>query len=216
MTPERFQKIKNVLDKRQPDLTIVMDNVHKPHNLAAIIRSCDAIGIGHIHGISKNHDKVGVNLKAASGSNHWVRLHTHTNKRKLFANLKDKGHTIFAANNSAKAIDFRTADFTNASTIILGAELDGVSDEAIELSDQEIKIPMNGMVESLNVSVANAVILFEIQRQRKRANLYKKRQIDDDEYERLLFEFSYPEVAQILNKKGESYPKLDENGQVIA
>ena len=56
MTPERFQKIKNVLDKRQPDLTIVMDNVHKPHNLAAIIRSCDAIGIGHIHGISKNQD----------------------------------------------------------------------------------------------------------------------------------------------------------------
>ncbi len=203
MTPERFQKIKNVLDKRQPDLTIVMDNVHKPHNLAAIIRSCDA-------------NKVGVNLKAASGSNHWVRLHTHTNKRKLFANLKDKGHTIFAANNSAKAIDFRTADFTNASTIILGAELDGVSDEAIELSDQEIKIPMNGMVESLNVSVANAVILFEIQRQRQRANLYKKRQIDNYEYERLLFEFSYPEVAQILNKKGESYPKLDENGQVIA
>ena len=69
MTPERFQKIKNVLDKRQPDLTIVMDNVHKPHNLAAIIRTCDAIGIGHIHGISKNQDKVGVNLKAASGSN---------------------------------------------------------------------------------------------------------------------------------------------------
>ena len=138
MTPERFQKIKNVLDKRQTDLTIVMDNVHKPHNLAAIIRSCDAIGIGHIHGISKNHDKVGVNLKAASGSNHWVRLHTHTNKIKLFTNLKDQGHTIFAANNSAKAIDFRTADFTNASTIILGAELDGVSDEIIELSDQEI------------------------------------------------------------------------------
>ena len=75
---------------------------------------------------------------------------------------------------------------------------------------------MNGMVESLNVSVANAVILFEIQRQRQRANLYKKRQIDNYEYERLLFEFSYPEVAQILNKKGESYPKLDDNGQVIA
>ena len=136
--------------------------------------------------------------------------------RAEFKNLKDQGFTIFAANNSAKAIDFRTADFTNASTIILGAELDGVSDEAIELSDQEIKIPMNGMVESLNVSVANAVILFEIQRQRQRANLYKKRQIDNYEYERLLFEFSYPEVAQILNKKGESYPKLDDNGQVIA
>ena len=84
MTPERFQKIKKILDKRQPDLTIIMDNVHKPHNLAAIIRSCDAIGIGHIHYISKNHNKVGLNLKAASGSNHWVKLYNHESKKKLF------------------------------------------------------------------------------------------------------------------------------------
>ena len=215
MTPERFQKIKKILDKRQPDLTIIMDNVHKPHNLAAIIRSCDAIGIGHIHYISKNHNKVGLNLKAASGSNHWVKLHNHENKKKLFTKLRNQGHTIFAANNSVNAIDFRKANYTNASTIILGAELDGVSNEAINLADQEIRIPMEGMVESLNVSVANAVILFEIQRQRQKANLYKKRRIDDDEYKRLLFEFSYPEVAEILNKNGKTYPILDKDGQII-
>ena len=215
MTPERFQKIKKILNKRQPDLTIIMDNVHKPHNLAAIIRSCDAIGIGHIHHISKNHNKVGVNLKAASGSNHWVKLYTHENKKKLFTKLRNEGHTIFAANNSVNAIDFREANYTNASTIILGAELDGVSNEAINLADQEIRIPMEGMVESLNVSVANAVILFEIQRQRQKANLYKNRRIDKDEYKRLLFEFSYPEVAEILNKNGKSYPILDKDGQII-
>ena len=215
MTPERFQKIKKILDKRQPDLTIIMDNVHKPHNLAAIIRSCDAIGIGHIHYISKNHNKVGLNLKAASGSNHWVKLHNHENKKKLFTKLRNQGHTIFAANNSVNAIDFRKANYTNASTIILGAEFDGVSNEAINLADKEIRIPMEGMVESLNVSVANAVILFEIQRQRQKANLYKKRRIDDDEYKRLLFEFSYPEVAEILNKNGKTYPILDKNGQII-
>ena len=215
MTPERFQKIKKILDKRQPDLTIIMDNVHKPHNLAAIIRSCDAIGIGHIHYTSKNHNKVGLNLKAASGSNHWVKLYNHESKKKLFTKLRNQGHTIFAANNSVNAIDFRKANYTNASTIILGAELDGVSNEAINLADQEIRIPMEGMVESLNVSVANAVILFEIQRQRQKANLYKKRRIDDDEYKRLLFEFSYPEVAEILNKNGKTYPILDKNGQII-
>ncbi len=215
MTPERFQKIKKILDKRQPDLTIIMDNVHKPHNLAAIIRSCDAIGIGHIHYISKNHNKVGLNLKAAGGSNHWVKLYNHESKKKLFTKLRNQGHTIFAANNSVNAIDFRKANYTNASTIILGAELDGVSNEAINLADQEIRIPMEGMVESLNVSVANAVILFEIQRQRQEANLYKKRRIDDDEYKRLLFEFSYPEVAEILNKNGKTYPILDKDGQII-
>ena len=215
MTPERFQKIKKILDKRQPDLTIIMDNVHKPHNLAAIIRSCDAIGIGHIHYISKNHNKVGLNLKAASGSNHWVKLHNHENKKKLFTKLRNQGHTIFAANNSVNAIDFRKVNYTNASTIILGAELDGVSNEAINLADKEIRIPMEGMVESLNVSVANAVILFEIQRQRQKAKLYKKRRIDKDEYKRLLFEFSYPEVAEILNKNGKTYPILDKDGQII-
>ena len=97
----------------------------------------------------------------------------------------------------------------------MGFELDGVSNEAINLADQEIRIPMEGMVESLNVSVANAVILFEIQRQRQKANLYKNRRIDKDEYKRLLFEFSYPEVAEILNKDGKTYPILDKDGQII-
>ena len=91
MTPERFQKIKDVLSKRQPDLTVVMDHVHKPHNLAAIIRSCDAIGIGDIHGVSKNEQKVGVNLKAASGSNHWVNLHIHDTIPSVFDTLKKQG-----------------------------------------------------------------------------------------------------------------------------
>ena len=75
MTPERFQKIKDILNKRQPDLTVVLDNINKPHNLAAIIRSCDAVGVSDIHGISSNEQKVGVNLKSASGSNHWVNVH---------------------------------------------------------------------------------------------------------------------------------------------
>ena len=73
MSPERFEKIKDVLNKRQPDLTVILDNVHKPHNIAAILRSCDATGIGNIHSRSKN-SKIGLNLKAASGSNRWVNV----------------------------------------------------------------------------------------------------------------------------------------------
>ena len=88
MTSERFQKIKDILNKRQPDLTVVMDNVHKPHNLAAIIRTCDAIGIGDIHGVSTNEQKVGVNLKSASGSNHWVNLHIHDSTSSIIRTLK--------------------------------------------------------------------------------------------------------------------------------
>ena len=148
MTPERFQKIKDILIKRQPDLTVVLDNVHKPHNLAAIIRSCDAVGISDIHGISSNEQKVSVNLKSASGSNHWVNLHIHHSIPNVISELKQSGFSIYAANGSTKAIDYRKVDYTKPSVIVLGAELDGISPETLDAVDEVIKIPMQGMVES--------------------------------------------------------------------
>jgi len=215
MTPERFQKIKDILIKRQPDLTVVLDNVHKPHNLAAIIRSCDAVGISDIHGISSNEQKVSVNLKSASGSNHWVNLHIHHSVPNVISELKQSGFSIYAANDSTKAIDYRKVDYTKPSVIVLGAELDGISPETLDAVDEVIKIPMQGMVESLNVSVANAVILFEAQRQRLQAGLYEKCRLDKNTVEKLLFEFSYPEAAKVYQSKGEDYPKLDTEGQII-
>jgi len=215
MTPERFQKIKDILNKRQPDLTVVLDNVHKPHNLAAIIRSCDAVGISDIHGISSNKQKVGVNLKSASGSNHWVNLHIHHSVPNVISELKQSGFSIYAANGSAKAIDYRKVDYTKPSVIVLGAELDGISPETLDAVDEEIKIPMQGMVESLNVSVANAVILFEAQRQRLKVGLYEKCRLDKNTFEKLLFEFSFPEAAKVYQSKGEPYPELDTEGQII-
>jgi len=215
MTPERFQKIKDILNKRQPDLTVVLDNVHKPHNLAAIIRSCDAVGISDIYGISSNEQKVGINLKSASGSNHWVNLHIHHSVPNVISELKQSGFSIYAANGSAKAIDYRKVDYTEPSVIVLGAELDGISPETLDAVDEEIKIPMQGMVESLNVSVANAVILFEAQRQRLQAGLYEKCRLDKNMVEKLLFEFSYPEAAKVYKSTGEPYPELDTEGQII-
>ena len=215
MTQERFQKIKKVLDKRQPDLTLIMDQVHKPHNLAAIIRSCDAMGLCNVYGISNSKKNINTQLKAASGSNHWVKFYIQKNLNSLYYNLKKEGHTLYLANRSSKAMNFREVDYTKPSTIILGSELDGVSKEAFQLADYEIMIPMYGMVDSLNVSVANALILFEIQRQREKSGFYKKRRLPIEEYQRLLFEFSYPKIASVYRKKGKSYPSLDSEGQII-
>ena len=215
MSPERFEKIKDVLEKRQPDLTVILDNVHKPHNIAAILRSCDATGIGNIHAKSKS-SKVGLNLKAASGSNNWVNVNFYNELFDLYESLSEKGYNIFVANNSENAIDFREVSYTSETAIVLGAELDGVSDNSLQFANKEIKIPIVGMVESLNVSVTNAVILYEIQRQRKEAGLYKSRRLSIKKYENLLFELSYPEVAAILQKKGSPYPKLDKFGQIIS
>ena len=130
-------------------------------------------------------------------------------------NLKAKGHTLYLANQSSKSINFRKVDYTKPCTVILGAELDGVSREALRLADYGIIIPMYGMVNSLNVSVANALILFEIQRQREKKGFYKKRRLRDDDYQRLLFEFSYPKIASIYRKRGQNYPNLDSEGQII-
>ena len=214
MTPERFQKIKDVLNKRQPDLTVVMDNVHKPHNLAAIIRSCDAVGIGDIYGVSTN-EQISVNLKSASGSNHWVKLNIHDSVSSICSELGQKGFSIYAANGGEKGVDYRRINYSKPTAIVLGAELDGISQETLNHVNGEIQIPMQGMVESLNVSVANAVILFEAQRQRWEAGLYASCRLDSETYEKLLFEFSYPEAARVLQSKGEGYPKLDEDGQII-
>ena len=215
MTPQRFKKIKDVLNKRQPDLNIIMENVHKPHNLAAIIRSCDAVGIGNLHGISSNEKKVGTNLKSASGSNHWVHLHIHSSINEILSDMRKKGFTIYAANTSERARDYRSIDYTGKTAIILGAELDGVSHRTLKQIDDEIMIPMQGMVSSLNVSVAAAVILFEAQRQRKETGLYKKCRLDKNTYKKLLFELSYPDVAIHYKKIGQLYPDLDEEGYII-
>ncbi|SVB33251.1 uncharacterized protein METZ01_LOCUS186105 [marine metagenome] len=215
MTPERFQKIKDILNKRQPDLTVVMDNVHKPHNLAAIIRTCDAVGIGDIHGVSTNEQKVGVNLKSASGSDHWVNLHIHDSTSSIIRTLKKDDLSIYAANDSKAAVDYRRIDYTKPTAIILGAELDGISQDTLDGADGEIKVPMQGMVESLNVSVANAVVLFEAQRQRLQAGHYDTCRLENDVYEKLLFEFAYPEAAKVMRSKEEPYPELDHDGAII-
>ena len=215
MTPKRFEKIKSILNKRQPDLTVIMDNVHKPHNLAAIIRSCDSIGIGSIYGISPKNKNIGVNLKSASGSNRWVNLKIYRNITSIISKLKDQSFSIYAANNSNAAINYDKINFKKPSAIILGSELEGLSKQSLKLVDKEIKVPMQGMVESLNVSVANAVILFEAQRQRLKAGLYKKCRLNEKIYEKLLFEFSYPDVAKTLKNQGHPYPKLDDKGYII-
>ena len=215
MTPQRFKKIKKVLNKRQPDLSIIMENVHKPHNLAAIIRSCDAVGIGDVHGISSNEKKIGANLKSAAGSNRWVHLHIHSSINQIFSNMRKKGFTIYAANTSERARDYRSIDYTAKTVIILGAELDGVSELTLKKIDNEIMIPMQGMVSSLNASVAAAIILFEAQRQREKKGLYKKCRLDKNTYRKLLFELSYPDIAMHYKKKGQLYPDIDEKGYII-
>lgn len=215
MTPERLARIKQILDTRQPDLRVLTDQVHKPRNLSAIIRSCDAFGLANMH-VVWPREGFRAFRKTAGGSFHWVTTHTHPSMAEAVSELKSTGHKLYAAQLSDRAIDYREADFTVPCTIVMGNEVDGVSAEAADQADEHIVIPMMGMVESLNVSAACAIILAEAQRQRREAGLFDRRQLSDEEYNRLLFCWCQPTVRRYCDDRSLPYPPLDpETGDLI-
>ncbi|MFD2167416.1 tRNA (guanosine(18)-2'-O)-methyltransferase TrmH [Thalassotalea euphylliae] len=215
MTPERLARINNMLDKRQPDLSVLMEGVHKAHNLAAVVRTCDAIGCSEVHAVWKT-EQMRTSGGVAMGSQNWVKVNHYDKTADAIAQLKKQNMQVLVTNLSDKAVDFREIDYTKPTAIILGQEKFGASDIAKEMADQDIVIPMVGMVQSLNVSVANAVVLYEAQRQREAAGMYNQSTISEAERQRVLFEGGHPIVAKVCKTKGLPYPKIDEEGQIVA
>ncbi|OLQ78901.1 tRNA (guanosine(18)-2'-O)-methyltransferase TrmH [Photobacterium proteolyticum] len=217
MTPDRFQRIQSVLATRQPDLTVCMEEVHKPNNVSAIIRTADAVGVHKVHAVWPK-EGMRVLSHTSAGARNWVELETHDNMVNAVNTLKEQGMQVLATNLSDTAIDFRDVDYTKPTAIILGGEKNGITPEALALADQDIIIPMVGMVQSLNVSVASALILYEAQRQRQNAGMYdlEKTQLPDEVVHRILFERGHPVLAKVARRKGLAYPPLDEHGQIAA
>lgn len=213
MIPRRYERIKRVLDRRQPDLTVLTEDVHKPHNLSAIIRTCDAVGVFAVHAVNR-HSDTPTYSQVAQGSEKWVKLHSHSDIKTAIKYLQQQ-HQVYAAHLSDTAIDYRQVDYTQPTAILLGTEKWGVTEEAADLVDGHIIIPMQGMVQSLNVSVANAVILFEAQRQRLQAGLYDRVRLDPKTYQQTVFEWGYPDVAAMYRRQGKPYPKLGEQGETL-
>jgi len=185
VTEARRRRIEEVLKKRQPDLTVLLENVHKPHNLSAILRTCDAVGVLEAHAVNPTGGVPTFN-ETSGGSHKWVYLRVHPDIQTAIAHLRERGFRVYATALREDALDFREVDYTQPTAILLGAEKWGVSEEALALSHGAIKIPMLGMVQSLNVSVAAAVILFEAQRQRLKAGLYEHPRLDPELYQRVL------------------------------
>lgn len=206
-----------MLATRQPDLTVCLEQVHKPHNVSAIIRTADAVGVHQVHAVWPT-TRMRTLVSSAAGSNSWVSVKTHPTIGDAVGHLKAQGMQILATNLSARAVDFREVDYTRPTCVLLGQEKTGITEEAQALADQDIVIPMIGMVQSLNVSVASALILYEAQRQRQNAGLYRRdnSMLDEEEQQRLLFEGGYPVLANVAKRKGLPRPQIDEQGQVVA
>ena len=210
MTPERYQRIREMLAKRQTDLTVCLENVHKPHNVSAVVRTCDAIGIHKVHAVWENQYRV--RSGTAMGSQQWVNVDTHENVTDAIGALKAQNMQVLVTHLSDKAVDFRDIDYTKPTAILFGQEKYGVTDEAIAMCDQDIVIPMVGMVQSLNVSVAAALVLYEAQRQRQIAGMYDVQHLSEEECQRMLFEGGYPVLTKVCKRKGIPYPPIDEEG----
>ena len=213
MTPERQQKLRRVLDCRQPDLTVLLDDVHKAHNFSAILRSCDAVGVFEAHAVWGD-PRLRPNHLISGGTGKWVGIRTHPDIDSAVGTLRAQGYQLVAAHPGGDARDYRDVDYTRPTALMLGAELRGLGRRALECADARVCVPMVGMVESLNVSVAAATILFEAQRQRVDADLYSASRLDRAVYDKTLFEWAHPAVASYCRRHKLPYPALDDDAEI--
>ena len=190
LTEKRLAKIEKVIRQRQHSLRVVMENIHDPHNVSAIFRTCDAVGVPKVSLLYTIEEFPKISKVSSSSANKWIEKEKFNDTEKCFASLKEQGFKIYSTLLDENAESIYDIDFTEKVAIVMGNEHRGVSEQAAELSDKTIFIPMRGMIQSLNVSVATAVILYEAQRQRMLKGMYEKSELSQEEIEKMIDEWS--------------------------
>lgn len=183
MTNERQQKIESVLSKRQNDLTVVLENVFDPHNISAVMRSCDAVGIQEIYVLNTKiprHKKWGA--RSSSSAAKWLTVHQFENAEACFTALRKKYSVILTTHLAGNSVSLYELDLARPVALVFGNEHSGVSEEIIAMADGNFIIPQVGMIRSLNISVACAVSLYEAFRQKQNAGHYEKQKLAAEEY----------------------------------
>ena len=187
MTPERRARLLSVLNKRQSDLTVVLENVFDPHNISAVMRTCDAVGIQEVYVLNTKippHKKWGA--KSSSSAAKWLTVHQFTDAEVCFTALRKKYDRILTTHLSSDAVNLYDIDFTGRIALVFGNEHSGVSDEIRAMADGNFIIPQVGIIRSLNISVACAVTLYEAQRQKRLAGHYDSCRLPEHQLNELL------------------------------
>ncbi len=188
-TEKRLNKIIKVATARQFSLRVVLENIHDPHNVSAIFRTCDAVGVPQVDLLYTQEEFPKISKVSSASSKKWVEQKRYNSTEECVKQLKEEGFKIYGTILSDKAEDIYELDFTEKIAIVMGNEHRGISDEIIEACDKHIYIPMRGMIQSLNVSVATAVVLYEAQRQRAVKGMYKKSELDKNKLENMIDEW---------------------------
>ncbi len=181
MTEERRQKFERVLAHRQNDLTVVLENVFDPHNISAVMRSCDAVGIQEIYVLNTKiprHKKWG--FRSSSSAAKWLTVHQFENTDECFAAIRKNYSSIFTTSLTNNSISLYSMDLTQSIALVFGNEHSGVSDEINALADGNFLVPQVGMIQSLNISVACAVTLYEAYRQKQAAGHYEHQKLSSE------------------------------------
>jgi tRNA (guanosine-2'-O-)-methyltransferase len=197
MTPERRERLMGVLNKRQPDLTVVLENVQDPHNISAVMRTCDAVGIQEIYVLNNRiprHKKWGA--KSSSSAAKWLTIHQFSDVAECMAALRAKYDKIFTTHLAADAVSLYGIDFTGSVALVFGNEHGGLSEEIRALADGNFIIPQMGIIRSLNISVACAVSIYEALRQKTAAGHYEQRRLPEGQFEALWKEWSTNQPVQ--------------------
>jgi len=194
MTPERYTRLTTVLNKRQPDITVVLENVFDPHNISAVMRTCDAIGMQDIYILNHKiapHKKWGE--KSSSSAVKWLTIHQFTDASECFTALRKKYNKIYTTHLSSDAVSLHDLNLTESVALIFGNEHSGVSDEIIAMADGNFIIPQVGIIKSLNISVACAVSLYEAYRQKNNAGHYDAPKLGSQQLNELRDEWGFIE-----------------------
>ena len=196
MTPERRDKLQSVLSKRQDDITIVLENVFDPHNISAVMRTCDAVGVQELYVLNTKiprHKKWGA--KSSSSAAKWLTVYQFEDAEECFSDLRKKYSKILTTHLSSDAVNLYEIDLTQPVALVFGNEHSGVSEEIRNLADGNFIIPQSGIIRSLNISVACAVTLYEAYRQKALAGHYDKTKLTGEVLKELMDKWGYEEDA---------------------
>jgi tRNA (guanosine-2'-O-)-methyltransferase len=192
MTPEREKRLTDVLVKRQPGLTVVLENVFDPHNISAVMRTCDAVGIQEIYILNTRippHKKWGA--KSSSSAAKWLTIHQFTDVDACFDAVRKKFDKIYLTHLAEDAVSLYDLNLTDKVALVFGNEHSGVSEELLSKCDGNFVIPQVGIIKSLNISVACAVSLYEAFRQKSMAGHYDTPQLPNDQMAALKTEWGF-------------------------
>jgi tRNA (guanosine-2'-O-)-methyltransferase len=194
MTEQRQQRIEHVLKHRQPNITLVFENVFDPHNISAVMRTADAIGIQEIYIVqTKLPTRKKFGNKTSSSANKWLTIHQFTNIETCFEEVRKKYKNIYSTYLNSESKSVYEIDFTQSIALVFGNEHEGVTPQTNDLCDGNFIIPQVGMIQSLNISVACAVTLYEAFRQKQLAGHYNQVSLPEQEYNQLFKKWSINE-----------------------